>query len=96
MSTVDSFLKRFHESKDVDSVFTNGCCYWFATILFSRFLRYGAEIVFDETECHFGTKINDKVFDITGDVTDKYTWIPWSSVTDQSRRARIIRDCIMF
>lgn len=96
MKDVQDFLKRFHSASDIDTVFTSGCCYWFAYILFSRFIRTGATIMYDEIENHFGTKIDDKVYDVTGDVTDKYKWAPWDSITDDLHRQRIIRDCILF
>ena len=96
MKSVDDFLKRFHISNDVDEVFTSGCCYWFAYILFVRFIRDRAVIMYDETANHFGTKISKRVYDITGDVTDKYHWVPWDSITDESHRERIVKDCIKF
>ena len=37
VSTIEHFLARFHLDDDVDTVFTNGCCYWFAVILHCRF-----------------------------------------------------------
>lgn len=37
VSTIQHFLARFHLADDVDTVFTNGCCYWFAVILHCRF-----------------------------------------------------------
>jgi hypothetical protein len=52
--------------------------------------------MYDEAANHFGTRIKGKVYDITGDVTTKYKWVPWESITDSSLRARIVRDCIMF
>lgn len=97
MMDVTQFLKRFHFSEDITDVFSNGCCYWFAKILYDRFaLTHGATIMYDEVINHFGTKINGRVYDITGDVTFKYAWKPWSEVDDELLRARIIRDCIMF
>lgn len=96
MSSVDNFLKRFHESMDIDEVFTSGCCYWFAYILFVRFIRDGAVIMYDEVANHFGTKIAGRVYDISGDVTEKYKWVTWDSITDELHRERIIRDCIKF
>lgn len=81
---VTQFLKRFHFSKNITDVFLNGCCYWFATIMY------------DEVINHFGTKIEGRVYDITGDVTFKYEWKPWPDVNDELFRARIVRDCIMF
>lgn len=93
---IDNFLKRFHTCADVDEVFTQGCCYWFAYVLFGRFIRHGAEIMYDSVANHFGTKINDRVYDITGDVTEKYEWHPWSDISDSALRDRLVRDCIMF
>lgn len=96
-SSVANFLKRFHLSKDVDTVFTEGCCYWFAKILHDRYMHTrSVEIMYDEVINHFGTKIDGRVYDITGDVTDSYTWKPWSEVTDTLLRERIIRDCVDF
>lgn len=97
MMDVAQFLKRFHFSEDITDVFSNGCCYWFAKILYDRFApTHGATIMYDEVINHFGTKINGRVYDITGDVTFKHEWKPWSEVDDELLRARIIRDCIMF
>lgn len=97
MNDVQNFLSRFHSAGDVDTVFiTSGCCYWFAAVLFGRFIRDGAEIMYDQALNHFGTKIKGRVYDITGDVTDKYTWEPWSDVNNELLRKRIVRDCIMF
>ena len=45
---------------------------------------------------HFGCRIGEQVFDITGEVTDKYDWNPWSDCTDSALRKRIEEDCIMF
>lgn len=96
MKDIENFLMRFHFSENIDEVFTCGCCYWFAAILFWRFIRDGATVMYDETANHFGTKVHDRIYDITGDVTDKYKWIRWDSITDISHRERIIRDCVMF
>ena len=63
MKDVESFLKRFHLSENVDEVFTCGCCYWFAAVLFGRFIRDGATIMYDEVANHFGTRIKCKVYD---------------------------------
>ena len=93
--TVQSFLNRFHG--DATEVFTNGCCYWFALILFRRFIRDGAEIVYDIIDNHFATKINGRVYDITGDITDKtHLWISWNEYKDTAHKDRISRDCIQF
>ena len=96
MSQVDGFINRFHEHEKTDDTFQFGCCYWFAFILYRRFLREGAKIMYDQIENHFGTMIFGKVYDITGDVTAKYRWEPWEKLDDELLKARIVRDCIMF
>lgn len=96
MPQVDRFIHRFHEHETTDDTFQYGCCYWFAFILFRRFLADGAKIMYDEVENHFGTWIGGSVYDITGNVTQKYNWKPWDSITDTALKNRIKRDCIMF
>lgn len=96
MNDIGNFLNRFHSSENINEVFTSGCCYWFAAILFWRFIRDGAEIMYDEVANHFGTKVKGKVYDITGDVTNQYNWASWNSITDSSLVTRIKQDCIMF
>lgn len=96
MSKVEGFIKRFHDYEKTDDTFQFGCCYWFAFILYRRFLREGAKIMYDQVENHFGTMVSGKVYDITGDVTGKYDWEPWEKLDDELLKERIIRDCIMF
>lgn len=90
---VKQFLGRFHISSDIDEVFTCGCCYWFAMILNKRFAD--STIMYDRVMNHFGTMIDDKIYDITGDITNKYDMVPWYLI-DDPERSRIIRDCINF
>jgi hypothetical protein len=52
--------------------------------------------MYDEIANHFGTMIGDKVYDITGDVTDHYLWKPWHLIEDPLLKEKIVRDCIMF
>ena len=90
---INSFICRF--LGDASDVFTRGCCYWFAVILSQRFAACNAKIVYDQVSNHFGTRVFGKVFDITGDVTDKFSWEDWP-VDDALLFERIKRDCIMF
>jgi len=100
------FISRFTnggKNQEVIETFTNGCCYWFAHILCERFYdldawREDVEIMFDRIESHFGCRIDGIVYDITGDVTDKYNWATLSSVIDEDnlRAERIFRDCVDF
>lgn len=96
MDSVDKFLERFHENETTTDTFLLSCSYWFAFILFRRFLKEGAKIMYDKSKNHFGTKICGRVYDITGDVTEKYRWIPWEKIDDPLLRERVTKDCIMF
>lgn len=99
MDKVSSFIGRFTRSGKYDQVieaFTCGCCYWFADILAKRFANDNAEIMYDQVINHFGTQINGRVYDITGDVTDNFCWVPWKDMGDTILVQRIERDCIMF
>ena len=95
MKDVDDFLRRFHSSENIDDVFTNSCSYWFAAVLFGRFIRDGATIMYDKATNYFGTRIKGRVYDITGDVTNEHQWAPWESI-DGSLREEIARNSIMF
>lgn len=95
-NSVNNFIGRFREHDSVIDTFCFGCCYWFALILSERFKKDSAVIMYDEVENHFGVMVHGVVYDITGDVTNDYNWIPWSSLDDDLLRSRIIRDCIMF
>lgn len=94
MDDVDKFLKRFHTSNDISTVFTSEASFWFAYILYRRFIRDGAVLMFSNN-C-FGTKIRGNVYDITGNVTKKYDWKPWLEFNDEKEKERIIKECIMF
>ncbi len=96
MDEINKFLERFHMSDDINTVFTSEACYWFAYILYRRFIRSGAVLMCSNTDNRFGTKIYGKVYDITGDVTDKCAWKPWLEFEDELEKERIIRDYIMF
>lgn len=89
------FIAQFREL-GAENCFSNGMCYWFARILQDRF---GGLITYDLVENHFGFKEiidTEKVYDITGDVTNKYNWVLWIDyqIQDPIHSSRIIRDCI--
>jgi len=95
-----SFISRFTSKgryEQVIAAFTQGCCYWFAVILQTRFEKYSPIIMYDYIINHFATKIGNRIYDITGDVTDKYTWFPWDELNDEVISVtKVTRDCIMF
>lgn len=93
---VRCFTLRFLENKETETTFTNGCCYWFAAILKERFQDLNPEIMYAPIDNHFGTRIQDIVYDITGDVTNTYKWVPFAAFDDPLEKERIIRDCILF
>ena len=95
------FISRFTDRNrrpQVITTFTQGCCYWFAYILCRRFESpfNNTDIAYDPIVNHFGCRINGRVYDITGDCTDQYSWKDWMDVyiSDTLAGDRIIRDCI--
>ena len=89
------FLDRFHRyDNDIDRIFTEGCCYWFAVILNKRFPN--SRIMYDPVVNHFVTEINGLLFDITGEVTNQYNVVDWETYPDELEKERIIRNCINF
>lgn len=98
MPEVFTFISHFTrggKAADTIDTFTCGCCYWFAHILAARFFDLSPEIVYDDVQNHFGTRISGRVYDITGDVTTSYTWSRWSSIPDDIAES-VTRDCINF
>lgn len=79
---VEEFLARLHTSGNIDEVFTKES-YWFAVVLFRKFIRDGAKIVVDMNTGYVGTLVFGKVYDITGDITNKSdNWVDKSLVSD--------------
>lgn len=82
---VANFLHRFHDFEhDVTYTFIHGCCYWFAIMMHERFP--GSRIMLCKDAIHFVTEIDGRLYDITGDVTDKYEVEPWDEVGGSTRR----------
>lgn len=93
------FISRFTAKGcrgEVIDAFRNGCCFWFAKTLRDRFVGCDPVIMYDQIENHFGTMIDDRVYDITGDVTDEFRWMAFSKLGDKSLLDRLVRDCICF
>ena len=55
------------------------------------------DIVYSYELSHFGCKIGERVYDITGDVTNNTTWESWVDGLDRdsSQWKRITEQCIM-
>ena len=93
------FIKNFQNEGTIKT-FTEGCCYWFAHILYSRFIGHHCrpEIFYNEVSGHFATLINGRLYDVTGEITkidDK--WINWHDylISEPSYSQIVIRDCIL-
>ena len=101
MKFINDFTNNGKKKELIDT-YTNGYCYWFAHMLadWALFqkerLNFQIYIVYAEIENHFGCLINGRVYDVTGDVTDKYNWQEWTKFyhRDELLGARIVRDCI--
>lgn len=95
------FIGRFSTNgygyrQEVIECFTRGCCYWFAAILNTRFSHEKPLVMIDYVANHFGCEIGGRVYDITGDVTGQYDWMPWNKCNDPHLIKRIYEDCINF
>ena len=93
-SQIQTFLQRFHEhGNEIDAVFTQGCCYWFAFILHNRFPK--SEILYDPVWNHYVCEIENHIYDITGDVTGRYKVIHLDEI-DEYEQKRLEKNCINF
>ena len=93
-----AFIGKFTgngQRQEVIDTFECGCCYWFARILIKRF---SGLLMYDDTENHFGAEISGRIYDVTGDVTDKYDWTAWTrsdANADPFHRDRIFKSCVL-
>lgn len=92
-----NFISQFREL-GAENCFSNGMCYYFTLILRKRFDPFYSTIMYDEIMNHFATRIDGRIYDITGDITDnpQYHWERWSTIKerDELHASRIQRDCI--
>lgn len=105
--TILNFIARFTNNgkrQEVIECFSCGCCYWFAKILWDRFtfevIDTNSDIVYDPIINHWACRIDNRIYDITGDITDnkEYSWHDWNifMYQDISLTKRLYRDCINF
>lgn len=105
--TVMKFITRFTNNgkrQEVIDTFSYSCCYWFAEILWNRFalevVDTNCDIVYDPIINHWACRIDNRIYDITGDITDnkEYYWENWNKFMfqDISLTKRLLRDCINF
>lgn len=95
-----NFITHFHTPmREMQEKFSNGQCFWFAFILYERFsVSYPSEIVYNPVANHFATKIQSRIYDISGEIAraGDADWVSWQEyiALDQAAAARIYRDCI--
>lgn len=96
---VEDFINRFKcfdSHKEVTHTFTNGYCYWFAYILHARFPN--SEIMYYAVGNHFACKICNRVYDVTGDITDRKLYFEsWGQYQQYEpvESKRILEQCIL-
>ncbi len=83
---------RKKHPQEIEDVFSNGFCYWFAKILE---LRFDGDIYFNPEEVHFATMINNRLFDINGAIFDNDGWINWKEYQLSHDTEVIYRSCIL-
>lgn len=94
-----AYIARFTDygrREQVIDCFMNGCCARLAMDLCQRFYP-AATMMYCEKVNHFGARICDRVYDITGDVTDKYEWETWAgfAVREPGMAENIHVHCIL-
>ena len=92
---IDNFT-MYDKRGEVTKTFTQGMCYWFAFILHNRFPK-DSEIMYYAVGNHFACRIGDRIFDITGDITNKNLFFePWEEykLRDPLETARLQVYCI--
>lgn len=77
---------------EIEDVFSNGFCYWFAKILEERFQ---GTILFDPFNVHFATLIDDCIFDINGLADTNNVWYNWEDYKHIEDVSSIIHSCIL-
>lgn len=63
-------FKSYNKNQVLEKTFLEGYCYYFAIILKERFKE--GKILYDKVENHFVFSYNNKLYDITGNVTNKH------------------------
>ena len=93
-----NFINNFQNIGTIQT-FTEGCCYWFAEILRLRFEgEYSdVELMYNQIDGHFCTRIDGTLYDITGVLTDDGNWMTWCEFKDLDPvYAEVVeRDCIL-
>ena len=52
--------------------------------------------MYDPKNKCFGTRIDARVYDVTGDVTENHKWISWLEYSNKESKEKITKENIMF
>lgn len=90
------FIERFQNEGSIKT-FTEGCCYWFAFILTTRFPEEST-IMYNPVYNHYAVDIWGVLYDIRGEIEYDDEWIPWDEYrkTEKLDSLRLERNCINF
>lgn len=106
MNRVENFINDMKSrfSKELEHVFYNGYCYWFALILAERFK---GEVWFNPKLVHFAAHIDNNLYDIYGKITpgisptgekdySEHTWFEWGQfqINNHEMVESIVDSCI--
>jgi hypothetical protein len=99
---IETFIRDFRNygtGEEIIKCFTEGYCYWFAFILKNRFPE--GEIYYN-TMNHFVFKYNNRLYDITGDCTNKwdneylYKWDEYQKMENGSEYIKLLEHCCVY
>lgn len=93
---IESFKSGF-DKKEIEDCFLYGNCWYFSLILMNRFESLNPEVYYDPVMNHFVTKIEDKFYDISGEVSNNNKYESW--VEFKKKEPNIVKqienDCIL-
>ena len=87
-------MKKSHTA-ELEKLFLEGYCYYFALILNGRFEDYNGSIIYLPVPGHFVYKTGVDLYDITGCVTGKYRDEPQYNEDEWRAVPSIIKGCIL-
>lgn len=94
MNEILNFITIFQETDDIQQLFSTRCSYWFAMILFRRFIHIGAEIMYNKDLNQFATRIRNKLFNIYGEIPTNDKWVKWNEIANNPESNRIKQELI--
>lgn len=97
LNFIYNFKHRVNKEKELEDVFLNGNCYYFAIILKHRFPNM--HIVYSQIDNHFMCLYDNRIYDIRGDITnnvmvcDLFSWEDYMYY-DKLDYGRVVKYCV--